>query len=237
LLSILLTAERLGNLGGLAALRNESFLALREAVTRLTPCFGRLAGLERRVLVLRFGLNGRLPLSRTGVARALHISPGAARRAELHALSSLDGASRTGCAGSAGATYVLNPSTLGNLLTALGGTDPKVAQLASANGLAAIVNPGQTWPSVSNENLPAALLAIALVGALFLLAGMVLRRQRVVPLPARSEPLARRRRPGSMPPSPAAGRQRVARAGTNGHRSNGSGTTERESVGAGSRDR
>ncbi len=242
LMPLLLTAERTGGLGGRAALRSKSFLALRDIVAGLRPCFGTLGTLERRVLMLRFGLGGRLPLTRGGVARALGISTGAARRAELHGLTRLEGASRTGCAGSAGAAYVLDPTTIGNLITtALAGRDSQVGPLASASGHAALVNPAQTWPSVSSSgSLRSALLAMALAGALLLLAGLVLRRTRLVPVPAGSERVARRRRQPIAPPPGARStrtqRQRTAHARTNGRRAGGA-RQARQGVGAGPRSR
>jgi hypothetical protein len=72
---------------------------LRRALTRLRGCFYALNRRERRVLVLRAGLNGRHALSRRGVAKRLRISRKRVGRIERRALHRLRAAARSdGCA-------------------------------------------------------------------------------------------------------------------------------------------
>jgi hypothetical protein len=190
-LAPLLLAMETGN--GPASLRSQAFQALRSEIAQLTPCFGVLAPLERRLVALRFGLGGRAPLSLRGVARALGISTGAARRAELQALGRLDGAARTGCAGAgvSSASYVFDPSTVGDLLAAKLGAGSTLAAGSSSSGAVrggpARASAGalpHSWPSADSTGFfRTALIALILVGSLLLLGGLALAGARP-PMPA-----------------------------------------------------
>jgi hypothetical protein len=85
--------------------RRASARRLRAVLARLEGCFYALSRLERRVLVLRAGLNGRRAHSRSGVARRLNISRRGVRRTERRGLRRLRAAARRdGCATSARAS-------------------------------------------------------------------------------------------------------------------------------------
>jgi hypothetical protein len=72
---------------------------LRALLSRLRGCLSRLRGVERRVLVLRAGTNGRRPRSRRWIARHLKISLGKEHRIERRAVQRLRLLARnTGCA-------------------------------------------------------------------------------------------------------------------------------------------
>jgi hypothetical protein len=186
LLSLLLASERAGATGGLAALYNIPFLTLRALVVGLEPCFGALDPLERRVVALRFGLLGGLPLSPSAIGRALGISGATARSVELRALARLDGASHAGCGGAAaGPAYMFDPTTVAGLLTAgLGAT--RTVALGEPAAFAGVGTPAHVWPSISSAgSLETALIVAMLVGSLLLLAGLALRRRPpAAPLPA-----------------------------------------------------
>jgi hypothetical protein len=118
--------------GGGGRVRGASLRQLRAALGELRGCFYGLTRLERRVLILRAGLDGRRPHSRSQVADRLNRSPGQIRRAERGALSRLDVLARTdGCAGSAGGGVVTN---------ILGGAIGP-SELAAVPGLIAFGNP------------------------------------------------------------------------------------------------
>jgi hypothetical protein len=211
LLSLLLASERAGATSGLAALYNIPFMTLRAFVAGLEPCFGTLDPLERRVVALRFGLLGGLPLSPRAVGRALGISRGTAQALELGALARLDGASHAGCGGAAaGPAYMFDPTTVAGLLTAgLGAT--RSVTLGEPAGFAGVGTPANIWPSVSSAgSLEKALTVAILVGGLLLVAGLaLLRRRAAAPLPVaeveRSHGTRPERRPARRPAHPAAG--------------------------------
>jgi DNA-binding CsgD family transcriptional regulator len=76
---------------------------LRAVVAKLEACFYALSRRERRVIVLRAGLGGRRPHSRSEVARRLNISRRGVRRVERRALGRLRlTARRDGCTAGAG---------------------------------------------------------------------------------------------------------------------------------------
>jgi hypothetical protein len=86
-----------------AARRGARERRFRRSVRRLSGCIGALPGLERRVLVLRAGLEGRRPHSRGFTARRLGISlrrTAAAERGGLRRLRRVERSS--GCAAPAG---------------------------------------------------------------------------------------------------------------------------------------
>jgi hypothetical protein len=182
LVSLLLAAEQAGPSSGPGALRNSSFMALRSIVASLQSCFGVLDPLERRALVLRFGLGGALPLSSSAIGRTLGMSPSAVQRLELGALAQLDGASRAGCGGAGDPAYVLFPATVGTLLTAaLGASGSAAGPLGQPARTASFGTPADVWPSAAHAGaLRIVLMVLAVVGGLLLLAGLVLRRRELV---------------------------------------------------------
>jgi hypothetical protein len=76
---------------------------LRSEVRRFRGCLGRLPALERRVLILRTGVDGLLALSRGQVARRLGVSVGRVVRLERSGVRHLRKLGRGGCRGSASA--------------------------------------------------------------------------------------------------------------------------------------
>jgi DNA-binding CsgD family transcriptional regulator len=128
-----LLSDLVGGIGRAGRVRGAGLRQLRAVLGELRGCFYGLTRLERRVLILRVGLDGRRPHSRSQVADRLNRSSGQIRRTERNALKRLDVLARTeGCAGSAG----------GGLLTSIVGGSIGPAELAAVPGLVAFGNPG-----------------------------------------------------------------------------------------------
>jgi hypothetical protein len=100
---------------------------LRAAVGRLKGCFYALSRRERRVIVLRAGLNGRRPHLRSQVARRMNISQRDVRRTERRALRRLRvTARRDGCAAGAddGRTHAASQTRLVGLVEKAAASQP-----------------------------------------------------------------------------------------------------------------
>ena len=71
---------------------------LREAARQLEGCLPALSSFDRQVIVLRGGLHGRRPLSRTGTAQRLNVDAGRVQSAERSGLAGLRKAdAQSGC--------------------------------------------------------------------------------------------------------------------------------------------
>jgi len=71
---------------------------LRESARQLEGCLPALSSFDRRVMVLRGGLHGRLPLSRAGTAQRLNVDTGRIRSAERSGLAGMRKANaQNGC--------------------------------------------------------------------------------------------------------------------------------------------
>jgi hypothetical protein len=71
---------------------------LRESAQQLEGCLPALSSFDRRVMVLRGGLHGRLPLSRAGTAQRLNVDTGRIRSAERSGLAGMRKANaQNGC--------------------------------------------------------------------------------------------------------------------------------------------
>jgi hypothetical protein len=185
--------------------RSAAFLALRETVAALTPCFGVLAPLQQSVLELRFGLAGLRAHSRRAVARALGISNSRTRSLERGALRKLRRATQRGsCHGGAspaGASIVFAPEAIGGLLESVFGATatPENGPGASVPQAAPATPGSPGWPAGAGKGSRALLTVFVMAGGLLLLAGVVLRRgERSWPLPADD---ARRREHGEAAPA------------------------------------
>jgi sigma-70-like protein len=197
-----------------ASVNSREFAALLAAVSQLQACIGALAPLEQQVLVTRFGLGGGRPRSVGGVSRALGISRGGAIRVERRALVKLRALAQTGCGGGAGATsslaYVLDPTTVGGLVSAAGPGSGGLSIFGGPARAAAMTPP--LWGSDPSDGLRSLLVILALAGGLLLLAGATLRmlqRHEEVEAPAApSRVLERPARP--IAPMPATARHRTA---------------------------
>jgi len=210
--AVLLRAEAGIGAEALAGVRGAGFEALQAAVASLAGCAGELAPLQQRVLMLRFGLGGGSPRSLGAVARALGISRAAALRTQSRALRSLRVASTTtGCAAAgAGIAVIFDPTTIGTPAVALLGASAPANGLSAGGPLGARATgaAAPVWPGVSREDIGWLLVALATLGALLTLAGVLLRGWTApLPFPAGGvRALERiRRRPGA-----AAGRRRRA---------------------------
>ena len=173
-LMALLTAESSAG----ASVGSREFAALQAAVSQLGGCMEALAPLEQQVLVTRFGLGAGPPRSVGGVSRALGISRAGVIRVERRALIALRKLGQSGCGGAAGATglltYVLDPTTLGGLVSAAGpGTGGST--FGGPARAAALTPP--LWGSDAAGSLRSLLLVLALAGVLLLLAGTALKMQ------------------------------------------------------------
>jgi DNA-binding CsgD family transcriptional regulator len=92
---------------------------LRALLARLRGCFYALPRRERRVLVLRAGLNGRRPHSRAEIARRLRMSPKNVGRVERRALRRLRRTARTDGCGSVTGGGRSGAATTGEVLPAI----------------------------------------------------------------------------------------------------------------------
>lgn len=224
--ALMLRAEAGLLAGALTSNHGAGFEALQAAVATLAGCVGDVDPLERRLLVLRFGLDGSSPRSLGAVARALGISRAGALRTERRALRSLRVASTTtGCAASgSGIATIFDPSTIGLPAGALLGASARASGLSGAGPLAAgaVGAAAPAWPRPAHGNIGSLLIALATIGALLTLAGMIMRGW-LPPLPVPAEtraperigrpraPATRRVRAPQRGPQPLAPRARYRR--------------------------
>jgi hypothetical protein len=114
--------------------RRKDARRLRAILSKLEGCFYALSRLERRVLVLRAGLDGRRPHSRSGVAKRLNISRKGVRRTERRGLRRLRRAARSdGCAVRARASGA-GDVPLGGFIGPVAALEPVASRTAASIG-------------------------------------------------------------------------------------------------------
>jgi hypothetical protein len=119
--------------------------ALQALVAQLAGCFYALTPFEQQVLVVRTGIDGRQPVSRTMLASALGTTPARIAQTERTAIRELDHASRTdGCMPFAAAASLFTAASafVGGPFGPLGYVTPAIASTG---------RPGLTPPSASED--------------------------------------------------------------------------------------
>jgi hypothetical protein len=100
--------------------------ALAAAVASFAGCFYALTPFEQQVLIVRTGIDGRQPLSRTQLAALIGVSPSSLAQTEQGALATLGGAAQTtGCM--AVATLSTTTAFIGGPFGPLGYVTPALA--------------------------------------------------------------------------------------------------------------